>query len=156
MGKEIFTGRYTSEQEDDVVVFIIGMRVNKRWAIHKWLPVFTAMPPMIRELYTNKEHGFLSMEMFFGLRTTIMIQYWRSSEDLMAYAKGPTHLTAWNNFNKKIGNNDSVGIYHETYVVPKGNYECIYGNMPKFGLAKATGLKKITPAIKSARQRLKA
>lgn len=44
MTKEVFTGRYTTENTEDIVVFIIGMRVNKRLAIHKWLPVFNAMP----------------------------------------------------------------------------------------------------------------
>lgn len=156
MGKEIFPGRYTAEQKEDVVVFIIGMRMNKWWAVHKWFPVFIAMPLIIRELYQNRVPGFLSMETFFNLRTTAMIQYWRSSEELIAYAKGPTHLTAWKKFNKKVGNNDSVGIYHETYVVPKENVESIYGNMPVFGLAKARGHQKITPAINSARKRLKA
>ena len=28
--------------------------------------------------------------------------------------KAGKHLAAWKNFNKKIGNNDAVGIYHET------------------------------------------
>lgn len=95
MSKKVLEGSYTANQEDDVVVFIIGMRVNKWWAIHKWLPVFMSMPQMIRELYTNKETGFLSMESYFGLRTTLMLQYWRSSEELITYARQPTHLAAW-------------------------------------------------------------
>src|SRR5690606_2399527 len=105
--KKIYTGRYTADNTEDIVVFLIGMRINKRLAFRKWLPVFNAMPPMIRELYTHKEElGFLSMESFLGLRTTILITYWRSMEDLLAYAKGPKHLTAWREFNKKIGNNE--------------------------------------------------
>ncbi|WP_181350855.1 DUF4188 domain-containing protein [Thalassobacillus sp. CUG 92003] len=154
MKPSIFTGRYTSCQEDDVVVFIIGMRVNKRWAVHKWLPVFAAMPTMIRELSIQKEHGCLSMESFFGLRTTLMVQYWRSTEDLMAYARGPKHASAWKRFNQKARNNDAVGIYHETYNVPKGSYESIYANMPQYGLAKAIGHHPITPSLHTARQNL--
>ncbi|MDY0409706.1 DUF4188 domain-containing protein [Virgibacillus soli] len=155
MVKQIFTGRYTTENKDDVVVFLIGMRINKRWAIHKWLPVFHAMPGMIRELYTRKEElGFLSLENYFGLRTTIMIQYWRSLDDLLAYSKEGTHLTAWKNFNKKVGDNDTVGIYHETYVIKKGHYESVYGNMPLYGLAKAMKHIPITPERISARRRL--
>ncbi|WP_404815105.1 monooxygenase family protein [Psychrobacillus glaciei] len=47
------------------------------------------MTGMIKELYTNKEAlGFLSMESFFCHRTTVMIQYWRSTEDLLGYANG--------------------------------------------------------------------
>lgn len=156
MGKEIFPGRYTAEQTEDVVVFIIGMRMNKWRAIHKWFPVFKAMPPMIRELYQTKENGFLSMENFFNLRSTAMVQYWRSSEELITYAKGPKHLTAWKKFNQKVRNNDAVGIYHETYVVPKENCESLYGNMPVFGLAKTASHEKITPTTNSARKRMKA
>ncbi|CAH0344752.1 DUF4188 domain-containing protein [Bacillus sp. CECT 9360] len=155
MGKRIFPGRYTADHEGEIVIFIIGMRVNKWWAIHKWGPVFKSMPPMIRELFINQEHGCLSMETFWGLRSTLVVQYWRSTEDLLSYAKGQKHLTSWEHFNKKAGNNDAVGIYHETYVVPKGQYESIYGYMPKFGLARVSGHKAITPSLNSAR-RLKA
>ena len=138
MTPQIFTGRYTVDNTEDMVVFIIGMRVNRRLAVHKWLPVFTAMPGMIRELYTNKEElGFLSMESYFGLNTTAMIQYWRSVEELLAYAKHEKHMTAWKRFNQKVGNNSAVGIYHETYQISKGEYESIYGNMPQYGLGKA-------------------
>ena len=155
MAKHIYTGRYTTENTEDIVVFIIGMRVNKRIAVHKWLPVFNAMPGMIKELYTNKDElGFLSMESYFGLRTSTMIQYWSSMEDLLAYAKNEKHLSAWENFNKKVGNNDAVGIYHETYQIRKGSYESIYGNMPHYGLGKALKHIPITAERNSAKKRL--
>ncbi|WP_339212799.1 DUF4188 domain-containing protein [Ornithinibacillus sp. FSL M8-0202] len=157
MGQKVYPGRYTTENNEDVVVFMIGMRINKRWAIHKWFPVFKAMPGMIRELYANKDElGFLSMESFYGLRTTIMISYWRSTDDLLAYARGAKHLAAWREFNQKVGDNDAVGIYHETYSVPKGSYESVYGNMPLFGLAKAKKHRLITPDIRTAKKRLSA
>ncbi|MBY7145108.1 DUF4188 domain-containing protein [Virgibacillus sp. NKC19-3] len=155
MGKTVYEGRYTTENDQSIVVFLIGMRVNKRRAIGKWLPVFTAMPGMIRELYENKEElGFLSMENFFGLRTTVMIQYWRSNADLLAYARGQKHLTAWKNFNQKVGDTDAVGIYHETYIVPQGNYESIYGNMPLHGIGKAAKHMPVTGETISAKKRL--
>ncbi|MDN4494748.1 DUF4188 domain-containing protein [Ureibacillus aquaedulcis] len=155
MVKQIFTGRYTIDHTEDIVVFIIGMRINKRLAMHKWLPVFNAMPGMIRELYTNKEElGFLSMESYFGLRTTVMIQYWRSTDELLSYAKNEKHLAAWKNFNQKTRNNDAVGVYHETYQVNKNNYESIYVNMPQYGLGKALKHIPITVEKNSARQRL--
>lgn len=57
---------------------------------------------MIKELYSHKDElGFLSMESYFGLRTTVMIQYWRSMDDLLAYAKSEKHLTAWKHFNQR-------------------------------------------------------
>jgi hypothetical protein len=154
MGAKIHPGRYTVNNTEDIVVFTIGMRINKWWAFHKWVPVFIAMPPMIKELYANKDLGCQSMEHFFSLRTTLMIQYWRSEEELLAYARGQKHLKAWSDFNKKVGNNDAVGIYHETYLVKKGQYESIYGNMPKFGLGKVFGTKSISASVNSARKRL--
>ncbi|KGP73727.1 DUF4188 domain-containing protein [Pontibacillus yanchengensis] len=153
MGK-VFSGRHTVDGEQHFTVFLIGMRVNKWWKIHKWLPVFLAMPPMIKELMVNKDLGCLSLENFFGLRTTLMVQYWRSEEELLAYAKGEKHLQAWKNFNKKVGNNDSVGIFHETYNIREHEYETIYGNMPVMGLAKAIGSSPVTSSNNSARKRL--
>lgn len=156
MASHIYRGSYTTENSDSIVVFLIGMRINKRFAVNKWFPVFKAMPGMIKELHTNKEKlGFLSMESYFGLRTTVMIQYWRSTDELLAYAKGEQHLKAWKNFNKKFKNNEAVGIYHETYEVKGSSYESFYGNMPVYGLGKAMEHIPITAEHISARQRMK-
>jgi hypothetical protein len=62
------------------------MRINKPFAVHKWLPVARAMPRMIKELYRQPELGLIHAEVWFA-RTTIMVQYWRSMEQLLAYAK---------------------------------------------------------------------
>lgn len=156
MGKKVFTGRYTTDNDKDIVVFIIGMRINKWHAIHKWFPVFAAMPPMIKELYTHKQElGFLSMESFFGLRTTVMIQYWNSMDDVLAYAREEKHLKAWRNFNRKVGDHKAVGIYHESYQMNKENYESVYGNMPLHGLSKALPQIPVTDELNGARKRLK-
>ncbi len=155
MSKQIYVGRYTTENEENLVVFLIGMRINRPWAIHRWLPVFFAMPGMIKELYTNQDElGFLSLENYLGLRTTVMIQYWKSMEDLQAYARGKKHLAAWRYFNKKIGNNPAVGIYHESYQLHSGDYESLYGNMPKYGLGKALPHVLVTKELNSAKKRL--
>ena len=154
MSAKVFPGRFTAESHEGMVVFIIGMRINKWRAVHKWLPVMVAMPAMIKELAIHKELGCLSSENFFKLPLTFMVQYWRSEEELHAYSKGQKHLTAWKTFNQKARNNDAVGIYHETYIISPGHSESIYVNMPEFGLAKAFGRKAITSANSSARQRL--
>ncbi len=130
--------RLTAEREGEFVVFLIGMRINKLWKIHKWLPVAQAMPRMIQELEAMPDSGFLSSEMWVG-RTTIMVQYWRSIEQLLAYAKNKNaqHLPAWKAFNQAVGTNGDVGIWHETYRIAPDAYENIYVNMPAFGLGKA-------------------
>jgi hypothetical protein len=126
---------------DEVVVFLIGMRVNRWWKVHKWLPVALAMPRMLKELASKPELGFLGYEQWPG-RTTLSLQYWRSMDQLMAYAKSrdSEHLPAWRAFNKAIGTNGDVGIWHETYRVRVGDYESIYVNMPAFGLGRAFNL----------------
>jgi hypothetical protein len=124
--------------EGEFVVFLIGMRVNRWWKILQWLRVAMAMPRMLRELGEHPELGFLGAESWFG-RTTVMVSYWKSMEHLLAYAKSRTaqHLPAWRAFNKQIGTNGDVGIWHETYRSRPGDYESVYVNMPSFGLARA-------------------
>jgi hypothetical protein len=46
-------------------------------------------------------------------------------------------MPAWAAFNRAVGNNGSVGVWHETYEVAPGHYESIYVNMPRWGLAAA-------------------
>ena len=147
--------RITASLDGDFVVFLIGMRINQPLKIHKWLPVATAMPRMINELSRQPELGFLHAEMWFS-RTIILLQYWRSMEQLLAYAKNKeaAHLPAWQSFNKSIGIDGSVGIWHETYAASSGSYENIYVNMPLFGLGRAGAIHTADGGRQSARARL--
>ena len=135
----ILAERMTAEVDGEVVVFLIGMRINHAWKLHRWLPVARAMPRMLRELEADTNSGFLGFHMWLG-NPTISLQYWRSFEDLERYAKDATHLhrSAWAAFNRAVASNADVGIWHETYRVKPGDFECIYNNMPLFGLARAT------------------
>ena len=149
--------RLTASLDGGFVVFLIGMRINKPLLVHKWWPVAIAMPRMLNELYRQPDLGFLHAEMWFS-RTIILLQYWRSTEQLMAYATSKTaaHLPAWQAFNKAIGSDGTVGIWHETYKVAPGNYENIYVNMPPFGLGRAGNLHEAKGELKSAGDRLRA
>jgi hypothetical protein len=149
--------RLTATMEGDFVVFLIGMRINNLFKVHKWLPVAMAMPRMLKELEQRPELGFLHAETWFS-RTIIVLQYWRSVEDLLAYAKNrdAAHLPAWQAFNKTVGTDGSVGIWHETYAVSRGAYESVYVNMPPFGLGKAGSLRPATGGRSAAAERLKA
>ena len=35
---KIIADRLTAQIDDEVVVFLIGMRINRAWKVHKWLP----------------------------------------------------------------------------------------------------------------------
>jgi Domain of unknown function (DUF4188) len=153
----INTERLTANMPGEFVVFLIGLRINQPLKVHKWLPVVRAMPRMITELYRQPELGFVHAETWFS-RTTIMVQYWRSMDQLLAYAKSKTaeHLPAWQAFNQAIGTDGSVGIWHETYAASPGSYESVYVNMPAFGLGKAGSLQPATGGRQSASGRLRA
>jgi len=147
--------RLAAVMEGDFVVFLIGMRINKPLRVDKWFPVASAMPKMLKELYSNPELGLIHHEMWFS-RTIVLIQYWRSIEQLLAYAKNrdAEHLPAWQAFNKSIGTDGSVGIWHETYIVSDKKYETVYSNMPPFGLGKAGRLVEARSGFQSAGTRL--
>jgi hypothetical protein len=108
---------------------------------------------MIREAERNPESGFLGHIMSFG----VIVQYWRSFEQLEAYARDPDrrHWPAWVDFNRRVGNSrGDVGIWHETYRVRAGEYECVYSGMPPFGLAQASATVDAVGDLESARGRL--
>jgi hypothetical protein len=149
----------TDDHRGPMVVFLIGMRINHVHKIGRWLPVLRAMGPMLRELSDDPASGFLGSE--FALcspRQVLLIQYWRDFERLEAYARNRDgrHWPAWTDFNRRIGNDGTVGIYHETYVVAAGSHETVYANMPPFGLGRVAGLVPATGPRNVARERMRA
>lgn len=132
-------GRFTAAPDDDLVVFLIGMRINKPWKAHKWLPVFVAMPQMLRWLDRHPQAGLLHWTLGW-MNGPAVVQYWRSYEDLNRFARAgeEPHLPAWKRFNKAVRASGDVGIWHETYKIHAGEQEAIYANMPVIGLAAAT------------------
>jgi len=157
MTTTIYLGRYTATADQPLVVFLVGMRINRLRAILKWWPTFTAMIAMLKELLRHPEKGYLGGRVFFSGRTIMLVQYWRSFEELDRFARNPAdpHLPAWQRFNKHVGYvQGTVGVFHETYVVPAGQMEAIYNNMPRFGLAGVAQHVPATGKRATARRRL--
>jgi hypothetical protein len=67
----VFAGRHVARIDGDLVVFIIGRPCKP----HKWLPVATAMPPMVRELKADPESGFLGATWGFLAGGPALVQY---------------------------------------------------------------------------------
>ena len=88
MATDIIPRKMSAEIDGDFVVFLIGMRINKIWKVHKWWPVFQAMRPMLKELAVRPESGFLGHT--FGW--PVIVQYWRSFDHLEAYARSHDQL----------------------------------------------------------------
>ena len=154
----IHKGRHSAQLDGDFVVFIIGMRFNKLRKPRSWLPVFTAMPKMLRVLAEHPEKGLLSTRFARSGRTITLVQYWRSFEDLERFARDADdpHLEPWRRFNQRVGASGDVGIYHETFKVAAGQHESIYSNMPLMGLAEAGQLVPVARRGERARERLTA
>ncbi|MFE1292421.1 DUF4188 domain-containing protein [Streptomyces sp. NPDC058751] len=150
--------RVTAAAEGDVVVFLIGMRINRWRAVRHWFPALKAMPRMLRELSRDGDSGLLGHRgLGGGPRVFTIAQYWESREKLLAYAsdRSGEHHPAWAAFNRRLRNSKgSVGVWHETYIVPAGSYESVYVDMPPTGLGAAWGVEPVGRRGDRAAQRL--
>jgi hypothetical protein len=149
--------RVCAQVEGPFVLFLIGARINRWWKPQSWIPFLGTMPRMLKELAADPELGLLHVEAVFG-PNPLLVQYWRSFEALEAYARARDHehQPAWAWFNRALGSNGDIGIWHETYLVQPGAYETVYNNMPPFGLGAAGTLVDAIGARQEARQRMKA
>lgn len=155
---KVHPGRFTATMDGDFVVFVIGMRFNKLWKVHQWLPVFFAMPKMIATLMKHPDKGMLGARTMWGGKTITMIQYWRSFEQLERFARDADdpHLEPWRRYNKRVAKSGDVGVFHETYKVGPGQYESVYANMPQMGLAAVGQHRPVGGRTEAARDRVAA
>lgn len=147
--------KMAAELDGGFALLLIGMRVNKPWKVHKWLPVFLGMPKMLKELQRHPESGFLG----YSNAGSTIVQYWRSVEDVQAFARSRdmSHWPAWVAFNRRSGRaRGDVGIWHELYRVRAGDYEAIYSGMPRRGLGAVGRLVPATGRRESASTRMAA
>lgn len=148
-------GRMTHRYDGELVVFHIGMTVNKWWRPDQWMPLMGDMPRMLRELSVDPDSGLLGFSMLLGARGPYLVQYWSSLDKLYAYASAPTqeHRPAWTRFNKRARKTPgAVGIWHETHVVERA--ETIYVATPPMGLPKATETVPVSSRHDRARARV--
>ncbi len=128
------TNRVRAEIDGDFVVFLIGARFDLRHPIRTFrdLGGRRGMTYMLDHLVAHPEKGLLGYTMGYP----VIVQYWRSFAHLEAFARDreDPHLEVWRNFVARRG---TTGIWHETYLVPAGQYEAVYANMPEFGLGRA-------------------
>jgi hypothetical protein len=130
---QVQTGRHTVSNDQDIVVFLIGARINRWWLLPLSLPILSKMNKMLRELQQDPESGLLAVQPV-GFGATV--QYWKSYDHLDRYANDPkkVHRPTWTAYFARLFKNYAAGIWHETYVVRAGEYEAIYTNMPRRGL----------------------
>jgi Domain of unknown function (DUF4188) len=148
---DIKAGRYTANYPDEFVVFFIGMRINYLWRLKEWWPVLWAALAMTKELKRLPNTPLLESRTVWtlsDLRVPLFIQYWRSFDELEAWAndKGFKHMPARKAFFRRTGNNGHVGVWHETFRVRAGEYEAIYANTPPMYMGSFAQFRSLRPA----------
>ena len=152
---KVMAGRMTHRYDGELVVFHIGMQINKPWRPDLWLPVFGAMPRMLRELSMDPDSGLLGYALLMGRGGPHVVQYWSSADKLYAYASHPSaeHRPAWTRFNRAARKAPgAVGIWHETFIVERA--ETMSGSTRPMGLAGATEVVPVERRHDRARARL--
>jgi hypothetical protein len=154
----IVPGRMTAHLSKPVVLFLIGARFNKLRTFPRWLWFARAMPSMLKELESKPDSGLLWYRNYISWPNAMVQQYWESFDKLMAYSsdKDAEHAPAWGRYLRELSKDDSIGIWHETYLIEPGRHECIYSNMPSYGLGAATSLVKAEGRLAAARERFAA
>ena len=94
MGQSSYPKRLAAEMDGEFVVYINGMRLNKLRALHKYIIAGRKLAAMFDRLEADPDSGFLGYEPAIrGLRSGAAIQYWRSLEDLRAFAQASDDLS---------------------------------------------------------------
>jgi hypothetical protein len=145
-------GRFMARNEEPVAVLLIGIKVNRWRSPARWMPVMFSMPGMIKELTRDPDSGLLGYRMLWGPRMgeVMLVQYWRKAGDIRAFAHDaqrlhrPAQGRFWDRYLKSVG---AVGIWHEMFSLRAGAYQCLYGDMPAFGLGAVTGLRPVVPDL---------
>src|ERR1700747_651429 len=103
-------------QYPDLVVIILGMRVNR---LEGFKTLF-GFGPRIAKSVEAQPDGLLAHENFvFSLfpMHAGMRQYWRDMESLLKWTRSEPHRVWWKNFLRDSG---GTGFWHETYLVQGG------------------------------------
>lgn len=147
--------RYTAKIEGDFVVFIVGLSPNHIRDIPYAYQVYRRQIKLVKWLAARKEESGLYAWKLCWIGGPAMIQHWRSFEDLELFAireDAPhIHGLRWIHRTLRRG---GTSIWHETYKVHAGEYECIYGNTPRM-LAARAGEMILLPDSSRARDRIK-
>jgi hypothetical protein len=77
-----------------------------------------------------------------GANEFITISYWRSIDDVHAYAHTPLHREAWKWWESTLKKHNYMGIHHEVFEADRGMWESLYVNFQPTLLGATTFLKR--------------
>lgn len=157
----VLRGRWTANIEGSFCVFLIGVILNGHIPNKEMDNMKRAFDDMVKELESDPEkfgylggHGYSSQNI--RVDGAMAVQYWRTQEQLMAYARNGMrkHIPAMNWSSKVVKASDHIGFWHESFHVEDGAYECIYVNCPQMLLGKASSVIPAVGTRRTARGRL--
>lgn len=153
---DVIPGRHRADLNGEVIVFPIGMKINRWWAIHRWARPFVNTVRMWWHMQRRRPDGYLGGYLFVYARGVGMMQYWSDFDSLEALARDDQqpHLQAWRHLVAQTRDDLTFGYWHETYVANAQTSETIYGSMRPFGLSEAVGATPIGASTETARERL--
>jgi hypothetical protein len=134
--------RLAAEMDGEFVVYVNGMRLNRLRAVHKYILAGRKLAAMFDGLEADPDSGFLGYEPAIrGLRSGAAIQYWRSLEDLRAFARDSDdlHVPAWKWVNESVRRGE-IGFWAELYVIEDGSYETFYRDVAPIGPGRVADL----------------
>jgi len=81
--------RFETVPPGEVVLFLVGMRINRWSRSDRWWPALGAMRTMWRQLRREPEAGLLTMTATGFSNPFVFIQYWQSERHLFDFAHSP-------------------------------------------------------------------
>ena len=111
--------RMTVEIEGDFVVFLIGMRINKPWKIHKWLPVFAGDAADAARSWRKAGVGVSRLSAVSRRDRAVLAVVRAPRSATRAIATRCTGRRGWRSTRSVRRGAGDVGIWHETYRVAR-------------------------------------
>ncbi|OLN95710.1 hypothetical protein CCHL11_10413 [Colletotrichum chlorophyti] len=129
-----------------LVVFHLGIRFNHTLGVlSPGAPaVIQHFDAMNRDLRNRAdEYGLYHFSTWTAAEsnrnnTLLLMYYFRNVEGLNRFAHDTLHWNTWKWFNTIKEDHKHIGIFHETFVTGKQQYETIYENMPPVLLGAAS------------------
>jgi hypothetical protein len=155
--RAVRTGRWMARRDEPFAVFVFGMRLNRIRGLARFLWGLRVLRRILRDLDAHPERGYLAGRVYRAGRTLVAVQYWESFEDLDGWARDHRlpHRKPWQQYLRESLGEETVGLWHETYLASPGSWEGVYVNMPPWGLAAGVNAVEMQATKGSARERLR-
>ncbi len=123
------------ESVEELCLVRLGLVVRKLRAWPIAVRLARAIDRAAGEAIVSKV-GLLSSERVrFDWRHFGVLQYWSSFDALDAWSHRPPHSDWWREALERMRKQGDLGVYHETFLVPRAGVESIYLDCPPVGLA---------------------